>query len=224
MPLNVFSISPVLYLLIPAAFLMGSIPFGLVFTKSKGIDLRNTGSKNIGATNVLRSAGKLPALFTLLGDMMKGAIPVLICMYIIGNTDITIQTDERVIAEDLWAGIVGLSAVLGHMFSVFLSFKGGKGVATGFGVLLAYSPAAAGIGLVIWIAVACISKISSLAAIISVGLIPVVFLLSRASAVKVTIGIVLAALIIYKHKSNIKNLIAGTESRIGSKGGSQVRF
>jgi glycerol-3-phosphate acyltransferase PlsY len=214
---NVFSISPVFYLLVPGAFLMGSIPFGLIFTKSSGIDLRRTGSKNIGATNVLRSAGKLPALFTLLGDMIKGAIPVLICMYIIRNIDIPIQTDERAIAEDLWAGIVGLSAVLGHMFSVFLSFKGGKGVATGFGVLLVYSPMAAAIGLIIWMAVAAISKLSSLAAITAVGFMPVAFILFRASAVKVTIGIVLATLIIYKHKSNIKNMIAGTESRIGEK-------
>ncbi len=218
---NVFFISPVLYLLVPAAFLMGSIPFGLIFTGSKGIDLRSTGSKNIGATNVLRSAGKMPAVLTLMGDMIKGAVPVLIYIYMIGNIGISLTADERVIAEDLWPGIVGLSAVLGHMFSIFLSFKGGKGVATGFGVLLVYSPMAAGIGLIIWIAVAYISKISSLAAITAVGLMPVVFILFRASAVKVTISMVLAALIIYKHKSNIKNLINGKESRIGDK--TQVR-
>ncbi|MBI5665198.1 MAG: glycerol-3-phosphate 1-O-acyltransferase PlsY [Nitrospirae bacterium] len=216
MPGSVLAISPLLYLLVPVAFLMGSIPFGLIFTRSRGIDLRSTGSKNIGATNVLRSAGKLPAFLTLVGDMIKGAIPVLICKYIIDYIDVPVQT-ERVIAEDLWAGIVGLSAVLGHMFSVFLSFKGGKGVATGFGVLLVYSPMAAALGLIIWIAVAVISKISSLAAITAVGLMPVAFILTRASAIKVAIGIVLAALIIYKHKPNIKNLIAGTETRIGSK-------
>jgi len=214
---NVFSISPVLYILVPFAFLLGSIPFGLIFTKSKGIDLRSTGSKNIGATNVLRSAGKLPALFTLLGDMIKGAIPVLLCRYILGNIDVPIRADERIIAEDLWPGIVGLSAVLGHMFSVFLSFKGGKGVATGLGVMLAYSPAVAGIMLLIWITVALIFRISSLAAITAVTLMPIIFIMLGASYVKVTIGIIIAAFIIYKHKSNIKNLIAGTESRIGGK-------
>ena len=149
--------------------------------------------------------------------MLKGALPVIICRYILMHIDLSIQADERIVAEDLWLGVVGLSAVLGHMFSVFLSFKGGKGVATGFGVLLVYSPAAAGIGLIIWIAVAFISKISSLAAMTAMGLMPIVFILFRASAVKVTIGIILAVLIIYKHKSNIKNLIAGTESRIGDK-------
>lgn len=214
---NVFSISPLLYLLVPAAFLMGSIPFGLIFTRGRGIDLRSTGSKNIGATNVLRSAGKIPALLTLLGDMIKGAVPVFICRYVIGHIDISLQADARVIAEDLWPGIVGLSAVLGHMFSVFLSFKGGKGVATGLGVMLAYSPAVAGIMLLIWIAVALIFRISSLAAITAVTVMPVIFILLGASHVKVTIGIIIAAFIIYKHKSNIKNLIAGTESRIGKK-------
>lgn len=214
---NVFSISPLLYLLVPVAFLLGSIPFGLIFTKSKGIDLRSTGSKNIGATNVLRSAGKIPAVLTLMGDMLKGAVPVLICIYMIGNIDITLTADERVIAEDLWPGIVGLSAVLGHMFSVFLSFQGGKGVATGLGVMLAYSPAVAGIMLLIWIAVALIFRISSLAAIIAVSVMPVILILIGASHVKVAIGIIIAAFIIYKHKSNIKNLIAGTESRIGGK-------
>lgn len=214
---NVLSVSPVLYLLLPLSFIVGSIPFGLIFTKGRGIDLRKTGSKNIGATNVLRSAGKMPAFLTLLADMIKGAVPVFICRYIIGNTGISLRPDELVVAKDLWPGIVGLSAVLGHMFSVFLSFRGGKGVATGFGVLLVYSPLAAGIGLIIWIAVAIVSKTSSLAAIIAVGLMPVVFIISGASAVKVTIGIILAALIIYKHTPNIKNLIAGTESRIGKK-------
>jgi glycerol-3-phosphate acyltransferase PlsY len=212
-----FFISPVLYLLIPAAFLLGSIPFGLIFTKSRGIDVRTTGSKNIGATNVLRSAGKIPALLTLLGDMLKGALPVIICRYIVMHMDLSLQADERIIAEDLWLGVVGMSAVLGHMYSVFLSFKGGKGVATGFGVLLIYSPMAAGSALVIWIVVAAVSRISSLAAIIAVGLIPAIFILSRASAVKVAVGIVMAAFIIYKHKSNMKNLINGTESRIGNK-------
>ncbi|RJR21636.1 MAG: glycerol-3-phosphate 1-O-acyltransferase [Nitrospiraceae bacterium] len=209
--------SPVLYLLVPVAFILGSIPFGLLFTRSRGIDLRSTGSKNIGATNVLRTAGKIPALLTLLGDMFKGAIPVLICRYVLGHIDVSYQADERLFAEDLWPGVVGLSAVLGHMFSAFLSFKGGKGVATGLGVMLAYSPAVAGIMLLIWIAVALIFRISSLAAIIAVSVMPVILILLGESDIKVTIGIIIAALIIYKHKSNIKNLIAGTESRIGNK-------
>lgn len=215
---EVFAVSPVIYALIPIAFLMGSIPCGVIFTKGSGVDLRSTGSKNIGATNVLRSAGKWPALLTLLGDMLKGALPVIICNYLIDNIEPSMQSAEHArIMRDLWPGLVGLSAVLGHMFSVFLSFKGGKGVATGLGVLLAYSPAVAGIMLLIWIAVAFVFKYSSLAAISAVTAMPVIFILFNASTVKVTIAVVLAALIIYKHKSNIKNLIEGTESRIGKK-------
>lgn len=213
-----FAVSPIIYTLIPIAFLLGSIPCGVIFTKGRGVDLRSTGSKNIGATNVLRSAGKLPAFLTLLGDMLKGALPVIICNYLIDNIGPSMQSDEQArIMRDLWPGLVGLSAVLGHMFSVFLSFKGGKGVATGLGFLLVYSPAVAGIMFLIWIAVAFVFKYSSLAAISAVTAMPVIFILFKASTVKVTIALVLAVLIIYKHKSNIKNLIEGTESRIGKK-------
>ncbi len=215
---DAFSVGPMVYLLIPVAFLLGSIPFGIIFTRSKGIDLRSEGSRNIGATNVLRSAGKIPAILTLAGDFIKGAVPVIICKYIINDVAVTMETDEtNSMVNDLWPGIAGVSAVLGHMFSVFLSFRGGKGVATGFGVLSVYSPAVAGIMLLIWISVAFMFRYSSLAAISAVTAMPVVFILTGASNIKVIIGILLAALILYKHKSNIKNLIAGTESNIGRK-------
>jgi glycerol-3-phosphate acyltransferase PlsY len=207
-----------LYLLIPAAFIMGSIPFGIIFTRNKGIDPRSIGSKNIGATNVLRAAGKTPAILTLLGDVLKGALPVIICKYIIMNIDVPQHTSEfQGTVEDLWLGITGVSAVLGHMLSIFLSFRGGKGVATGFGVLLIYSPAAAGIMLIIWLSVAFIFKYSALAALIAVAAMPFVLILLKASTVKLTIGLILATLIIYKHKSNIRNLLSGTEDKIGGK-------
>ena len=112
---------------------------------------------------------------------------------------------------------MGITAVLGHMFSLFLSFKGGKGVATGFGFMLVYSHAAAGIMLFVWLAVACTFKYSALAALIAVTALPVILLILKASSIQVTAGTVLAVLIIFKHKSNIKNLLAGTEDRIGSK-------
>ncbi len=213
-----FSVAPILYILIPLSFILGSIPFGILFTKSRGIDLKSTGSKNIGATNVLRAAGKVPALMTLLADMLKGMIPIIICRYIIANADFSRQTPEfYALVKDLWSGIIGLSSVLGHMFSVFLSFKGGKGVATGFGVLLIYSPAVACIILLVWLLTAFIFRYSSLAAIIAVTAMPVIFILLGSSTVKVSIGIILAALIVFKHTTNIKNLLAGTESRIGDK-------
>ncbi len=209
---------PALYIIIPVAFVSGSIPFGIIFTKKMGLDITSMGSKNIGATNVLRSAGKKAAIFTLLGDLLKGAVPVLICQYVIKNIDYSGERPEFAgLMADLWPGVAGISAVLGHMFSVFLSFRGGKGVATGFGVILAYSPAVAAIVLFIWIAVAVAFKYSALAAIVSVSAMPIVYMISGSSYVKSIVGLVLAACIIYKHKSNISNLLAGTEDRIGDK-------
>lgn len=211
-----FSFNYFLYLIIPAAFLLGSVPFGILFTRGKGIDIRSTGSKNIGATNVLRAAGKVPALMTLISDLLKGTLAVVLCRAIIMNLNFDDQTAEfAVTVKDLWMGIAGLAAVSGHMFSVFLSFKGGKGVATGFGVLLVYSPAVAGIMLFVWLSVAFIFKYSSLAAISALAAMPFILALFKASAIKITFGILLAVLIIFKHRTNIRNIIAGTESRIG---------
>lgn len=199
---------PAIYLLVPAAYLIGSIPFGLLIGKRMGIDLRASGSKNIGATNVLRTAGKVPALLTLLGDSLKGAIPILIFRAAHGNS---------AAGAELWEGFIGLTAVIGHIFPVFLSFKGGKGVATGFGVIAVYSPLPAVVVLLIWISVAALTRHSSLAAISAVLSLPFIYLLSGGSFVKIFFGILLAILIVLKHKQNIKNLINGTESRIGAK-------
>jgi len=201
--------SPYLYLLIPVTFLIGSIPFGIIFTRKSGIDIRQTGSGNIGATNVLRNAGKLPAILTLLADIAKGAIPVLLCGYVFADTD-------QATVEILKA-VTGITAVLGHMFSVFLSFRGGKGVATGFGVLAIYNPLNAVVTLLIWIAVVAITKHVSLGAIISMAVLPFFFIVQKASTVSIVFAISLAALIIFKHSSNIKHLIAGTEASFGEK-------
>lgn len=208
--------SLLLYLSIPLAFLTGSIPFGLIFTRNRGVDIRSTGSKNIGATNVLRSAGKMPAIMTLLADLLKGAAPVLICRYMILNMA---QTDNAMPVSNqiVWEGIAGMAAVCGHIFSVFLRFRGGKGVATGFGVIAVYTPVTAVIVLIIWIMVAVISKYSALAGIIAVGSLPVLYLLQNAPFGHVVFGILLSVLIIYRHKSNIQNLLAGKEDKIGEK-------
>jgi glycerol-3-phosphate acyltransferase PlsY len=212
------NLNPYLYLLIPAAFLMGSIPFGLIFTRNKGIDIREEGSKNIGATNVLRSAGKMPAVLTLLADLLKGAIPVFITCVIVAKITEGHQIEQFVIiSRDIWTGMVGLAAVLGHMFSVFLKFRGGKGVATGFGVLLVYSPVCAAIILFVWIPVVYITKYVSAGGIVAVCVLPLVYLLHEKTMVQVLIGVILAVLITIKHSSNIKNLIDGTESKVGEK-------
>ncbi len=206
------------YLLLPVAFMIGSIPFGIVFTRNKNVDIRSTGSKNIGATNVLRSAGKTAALLTLLGDLFKGTVAVLICKIAIAKTNIAFDPPELSASfEDLWLGITAIAAVLGHMFSIFLSFKGGKGVATGLGVMLVYAPGIAGIAVLVWMLMACVFRYSSLAALVAVGTMPIVLISIQSSSIKVAATTFLAGLIIVKHQSNIKNLIAGSESKIGNK-------
>jgi acyl phosphate:glycerol-3-phosphate acyltransferase len=143
---------------------------------------------------------------TLLSDSLKGAIPLLIFRAVIGNT---------AVGAELWEGVIGLTAVIGHIFPVFLSFKGGKGVATGFGVLAVYSPVSAAVVLLVWISVAALTRYSSLAAISAVISLPFIYLLSGGSFTKIFFGILLAILIVLKHKQNIKRLINGTESKIG---------
>ena len=194
-----------LYLVIPAAFIIGSIPFGVLITRTKGIDLQKAGSGNIGATNVLRTAGKIPALITLLGDALKGAAAVLLCRLLAGG--------------EFPEGLAGITVVLGHMYSIFLSFKGGKGVATGFGVMAVYGPMPAFISFIVWLLTALSTRYSSVAAITAFLSLPVFFALLGNSMVKIFFAIVLGFLIILKHKQNIKRLIEGTETKIGEKTG-----
>jgi glycerol-3-phosphate acyltransferase PlsY len=185
------------------AFVLGSIPFGVIIAKTRGIDLRKTGSGNIGATNVLRSVGKWAAGFTLLGDMSKGALPVLLAMYLQFN--------------ELACGLIGISAILGHDYSVFSRFKGGKGVATSLGVLLVYSPAVGVLSIAIWIIALAVWRYSSLSALIAFSLVPLNIYLLNPSANKLIFGIIIMLLIIYKHKDNIERLIKGTESSVRKK-------
>ncbi|HDO21828.1 MAG TPA: glycerol-3-phosphate 1-O-acyltransferase [Nitrospirae bacterium] len=189
-----------LMLLAISAFLTGSIPVGLIVARSKGIDIRTKGSGNIGATNILRNIGKKEALITLIGDISKGVIPVLVAW--------------KFFPDDTRVGIIGLSAIAGHDFSIFLKFRGGKGVATSLGVLLAYSPFAALATAAIWIIVLVISKISSLSAILAFLLLPLTIFIIDNTEGKFLISLIIAALIIIKHKDNIKRLINGEESRM----------
>lgn len=200
-----------LYLLIPFSYLIGTIPFGVILSRSKGVDLRSTGSGNIGATNVLRSVGKLPALLTLAGDIIKGAIPLWLLLLIIDKTDPS--------TFDLWGGLAGLTVVLGHLFPIFLAFKGGKGVATGLGVMSVYSPVTLLVMVLIWLTTVAVTRYSSLSAVAAYTLMPLVMALSGESMNKVLFGLILAVLIVVKHSSNIKNLINGSETKIGKSDG-----
>jgi acyl phosphate:glycerol-3-phosphate acyltransferase len=190
--------------LIIVSFLTGSIPFGIIVSRIKGVDLKKVGSGNIGATNVLRSMGKSPAALTLLGDILKGTLAVAL---------------GRHFGVGAWyEGLIGLSAILGHNFSVFLHFKGGKGVATSLGVLLIYSPLAALCTIIIWLAVALYTRYSSLGAIVSFGLLPFSeYILDTGNKEKLIITVFIAVFILLRHSDNIVRLLKGTERRIGQR-------
>lgn len=212
-------------LLITLAFILGSIPFGVIIAKAKGIDLKKVGSGNIGATNVLRSLGKGAALLTLLGDVLKGIAAVAIARVFVSDPGFyassasgggagilqSVTSNPQATIE----GLVGLSAILGHNFSPFLRFRGGKGIATGIGVLVIYSPQVAILTLIIWLVAALITKYSSLGAIISFGLLPVNVFLFDPVRIKVLISAMIALLILVRHIGNIERLIKGAERKIG---------
>ena len=184
-------------------YLLGSVPFAVVVSKLFGLaDPRSHGSGNPGATNVLRTGNKAAAILTLIGDAAKGWRAMFVA--------------QKVGAGETAAGIAGLAAFLGHVYPFTLGFKGGKGVAKALGVMLGFSYSLAGIALVLWLAVAIITRYSSLAALVAAFAAPFAawFLIGKlAVALPITI---MSSVLILRHKSNIKKLFAGTESRIGS--------
>ncbi len=184
-------------------YLLGSIPFGILITRIAGTaDIRNIGSGNIGATNVLRTGRKDLAAMTLLGDALKGTVAVLVARYLLGKEA---------------ALLAGLGAFAGHLWPVWLDFKGGKGVATFLGVALGLYWPAGLIFIVVWIAVAAASRYSSLAALLASVATPVGAFLLGAHGAGLFLA-VLAVMLWLKHSANIARLRTGTEGRIGSKG------
>ena len=182
-------------------YVLGSVPTGLLLTKlfSK-IDPRKMGSKNIGATNIFRTAGKSLGIATLIGDLLKGAIPVFLA----------IQWGE----SDLWIAISGLTPFLGHIFPIFLGFKGGKGVATALGVYLVISPITVFIEFLIFAGIVWKWRFISLGSIICATTIPILIAYFRSdSKAYFIISIIIAALILYRHQSNISRLLQGTENK-----------
>jgi len=182
-------------------YLLGSIPTGVVLTKFfSRVDPRSVGSKNIGATNIFRTAGKVLGILTLIGDLLKGAIPVWIA----------IQWG----VSDLWIATAGLSPLLGHVFPIFLGFRGGKGVATALGIYLIISPIAVLIEIFIFAGMVWKWRFVSLGSITCVTTIPVLIAFFRSdSQVYFILSVIIAALIIYRHQSNIARLLQGAENK-----------
>lgn len=191
-------------LAIVAAYLLGSIPFAMLSSRIFGLaDPRTYGSGNPGATNVLRSGNKKAALFTLIGDALKGWVAVFIAQQM-GFSSTVI-------------GLVALAVFFGHLYPVFLKFKGGKGVATAAGVLLALDPLLGLAVLGTWLFVAFAFRYSSLAAVLAAGLAPVYSVLMHGAGGQVIFVGIIAMALIGKHWQNIQRLMAGQEAKIGSK-------
>lgn len=186
------------------AYLLGSISSAIITCKLMGLkDPRTTGSRNPGATNVLRLGGKKAAIITLLGDMLKGLVPVLIA--------------SQFGVDNLTLALVGFLAFLGHIFPLYYGFKGGKGVATYFGVILGINWQVGLIALIIWLIVALLLKISSLSALVSMFLTPFV-LWYFTHSVELTVAVIVMSIIAFwRHTSNILALISGKEDKIKSK-------
>lgn len=189
-------------LLLAGSYLSGSVPYGLLLTRWAGHgDVRQQGSGNIGATNVLRTAGKKIGALTLLCDGLKGAVPVVAA---------TLFYPELV----AWCGLL---AFLGHLFPVWLRFRGGKGVATTLGVMLAAAPLAGALACLTWLGVARVFRISSLAALVGISTLPLSAWLTQDRGDLVALSAVMTAAVLLKHHANIGRLLAGTEPKIGQK-------
>lgn len=193
-------------------YLLGSIPTGYLVAKTRGIDIRTVGSKNMGATNVFRTLGKGPGIFVLFVDAAKGFIASacaadwLLAVLNISNLD-----------PQLNHLVGGIAAVLGHNYTCWLNFKGGKGIATTTGVFLALAPVGVGIAIAVWIIAFIATRYVSIASILAAAVLPLAVWFTQESKAIRTIALILSLLAIIKHKANIQRLMNGTENRINFK-------
>ena len=190
------------------AYLLGSVSFAVLVSKIFRLaDPRTYGSKNPGATNVLRSGNKLAAVLTLIGDCAKGWLAVWLAL----------QLDEQFALGEAGIALIALAVFLGHLWPVFLRFAGGKGVATALGVLLGLNPILGLATLVTWVVIAYAFRYSSLAALVSAVFAPFYYGLLFGADIKLFAVLIMSGLLIYRHHKNIANLLSGKESRLGSK-------
>jgi glycerol-3-phosphate acyltransferase PlsY len=183
---------------------LGSIPTGVLVARwQKGVDIRRYGSGNIGMTNVLRAVGRGAAALTLLGDLVKGLVPVLLALLWLTSP---------------WAiGLVGLTAIVGHMYPLFAGFHGGKGVATTLGVFMPLLPGPLSIAFLLWVVCLALRRQVSLGSLAAAASLPIVAILWGSPAAYVVYALAAAALIWYRHRDNIQRLLAGTEPTIGQR-------
>ena len=198
------------YLIIAVgAYFIGSIPTGYLLARAKGIDIRKTGSGNIGATNVFRILGRPAGIAVLLIDAIKGFAPTFLVRYLFHGASSDVVEYHSMTA--------GFFAIMGHNYTCWLGFKGGKGIATSAGVLIALAPVALAITVVAWILIFLISKYVSVASIGAALVLPLAVWSSGGTRRILILSSILSALAIYKHKTNIQRILAGTENRFGRK-------
>jgi glycerol-3-phosphate acyltransferase PlsY len=191
--------------LIVLSYLIGAVPTGLLLVRLlKGEDIRQLGSGNIGAVNVLRVAGVGTGVAVLIVDILKGLIPVLLALRLTSSPWIVV--------------LCGIAAIAGHNWSVFLGFRGGKGIATSYGVLIGMSWPAAAVASAVWVAVVAVTRYSSLGSLLGVACVPFVLWWLRQPIEYVYFGILAAVFAIYRHRGNIQRLVAGSELRITDRG------
>jgi glycerol-3-phosphate acyltransferase PlsY len=189
-----------------ASYLLGSIPTGYVWAKARGIDIRKVGSGNIGATNVMRALGKGPGITVLLIDALKGWLPVFLAPNLVIHPDVDLSVLKIVCC---------LSVIAGHNWTCWLQFKGGKGIATSAGALFAFLPLAMAVTLGVWVVVFALSRYVSLASITAAAALPIATWAFTHNGMFLRFTVLLSAMAIIKHRSNIQRLMAGTENRIG---------
>jgi glycerol-3-phosphate acyltransferase PlsY len=190
------------YLLVLIAYLLGSVPTGYILGSLAGVDVRKAGSGNVGATNVARVVGKRHGIFTLIADVAKGFVPVILALHLSFSPLVT--------------ACVGIAAFLGHLYSVFLRFKGGKGVATALGVFLALAPWATLVLIIIFAAVFLATRIVSLSSMVAAAAAPLVLWISTHPPLWVWMSFLIAAMIVLRHRENIQRLLSGTEPKLGA--------
>lgn len=207
-----------------AAYLLGSIPTGFLAARAKGIDIQKCGSGNIGATNAMRVLGKPAGIFVMFVDALKGYVACALLAPMIHDRLaphfsglFPYFQNEPVEIQMRFYLAAGIFAVLGHNYTCWLKFKGGKGIATTAGVYLALAPAALGIALSVFILAILITRYVSVGSIAAAIALPVAVFWTQTDSALNMVSVALGALAIYKHKSNIKRLMAGTESRLGKK-------
>jgi glycerol-3-phosphate acyltransferase PlsY len=201
-------LEPKVYLFIIVAYLVGSIPTGLILSRATGVDIRKSGSGNIGATNVTRLLGKKLGVLTLVGDVLKAVIPMLAVHWYLVRSGMSVNPQE----VDLVVSLCGGAAFLGHMYSIYLKFRGGKGVATALGVFIVLEPLAVLISLMLFIAVVYFSGYVALGSLLVAALMSLWIWLLKGSPNHIFLAFFIGVLIWLKHAENIRRLFEGTES------------